>query len=557
MPQGKTYSLWKEELHGVSEGLKTTFRLLTETENEAAVWVLIPALDSPNVSIREEALAAILKRRSPAGHREILRRLHLADERAKEIIGQHHVYMAQAMREAILGNDAQLCLNACTAAVWSCHYDVIPALLAVLENQDNPNAPAAAKTLMQLVDLLYTELAGSPQAASHRNVSLIRNRVVGDLEQSVARYGKHRRREILDAFLLLVHRDNATLKQILMDPHHAAFVPVVEALSKSPAGGVIRLLLSFLEDTHAPSVTLVTIAKRADARFVEHLLHAIGAEPSLIAKQNLKRITSINWVHNQRAMLDEFDDVAQHGAVKLVMNSGIPRKLAFAVVDHLLRYGGVGGRRAAAEALQAFVGSEANALALQTLHDEAPEVQAHILRQLRSRGIPGALLHLVAMVDSPHAVVREAASESLAEFTFKRFLAAFDMLDDEVRQSTGQLVKKIDPETIPLLEGELVAQVRSRRLRGLLIAQAIDAVPQVEAAVVRLLYDEDHLVRAQAAEALAQTTSPASLDVLQEAAIRDHSPLVQAAARKSLNQRAELVTWAVPSPGATDEEAVP
>ena len=59
----------------MSEGLKTTFRLLSETENEAAIWVLIPALDSPNVSIREEALAAILKRRSPAGHREILRRL--------------------------------------------------------------------------------------------------------------------------------------------------------------------------------------------------------------------------------------------------------------------------------------------------------------------------------------------------------------------------------------------------------------------------------------------------------------------------------------------------
>jgi HEAT repeat protein len=540
----------------VSEGLTTTFRLLSETENEAAIWVLIPALDSPNVSIREEALAAILKRRSPAGHREILRRLHLADERAKDIIGRHHLHMTQAMREAILGNDSQLCVNACTAAVWSYHYDVIPALLNVLENRDNPNAPAAAKTLMQLVELLYAEMAGPPQAVRHRNVSLIRNRVIGDLEQSVGRYGKHRRREILDAFLLLVHRDNATLKQILMDPHHAAFVPVVEALSKSPSGGVIRLLLSFLDDVHAPSVTLVTFAKRTDARFVEHLLHAIGTEPSLVVKQNLKRITSINWLHNQLAMLDDVDDLAQQGAVKLVMNSGIPRKVAFAVVNHLLRYGKVGGRRAAAEALQAFGGAEANGLALEALQDEDPLVQAHILRQLRSRGIPGALPQLVAMIDSPHAVVREAVSESLAEFSFKRFLAAFDMLDDEVRLSTGLLVKKIDPQTIPLLEAELVAQVRSRRMRGLLIAQALDAVPQVEASVVRLLYDEDHLVRAQAAEALAQATSPASLDVLQETALRDHNSLVQAAARKSLNQRAELAAWVTTPSSESDEEGV-
>ena len=39
------------------------------------------------------------------------------------------------------------------------------------------------------------------------------------------------------------------------------------------------------------------------------------------------------------------------------------------------------------------------------------------------------------MVDSPHAVVRKAARESLAEFSFRRYLAAFDMLDEEVRQA--------------------------------------------------------------------------------------------------------------------------
>lgn len=540
----------------MNDGLKTTIRLLSETDNEAAVWVLLSALDSPNAAIREEALGAILKRRSPAAHREILRRLHLADERTKEIIGRHHARMTQAMRDALLGNDSPLCTNACMAAVWFRHYDLIPALITVTENQNSPNSSLASKTLTQLVELLYTELAESPPISRHRNVSLTRNRVVGDLEHSVARFGRHRRRAIIDAFMLLVHRDNATLKQILMDPHHAAFVTIVEAMAKSSAGGVIRLLLSFLEDVHAPSVTLVTIAKRADRRFVAYLLHAIGAEPSLIVRQNLKRITSINWLQNELSLLDELDGQAQQGAVKLVMNTGIPRKQAFTVVSHLLQHGQTGGRRAAAEALRAFSGAEANALALLALQDEDPDVQAHILVQLRSRGIPGALPHLVEMVDSPHAIVRNAARESLAEFSFKRFLAAFDMLDDEVRQSTGMLVKKIDSQTLPSLEAELVSQVRSRRVRAIAIAQAIDAVPSVEALVVRLLYDEDHLVRAQAAAALARATSPASLDTLQELALNDQSPTVRTAARKSLNERAGLSAWTSFPSGAPDEEVV-
>ena len=36
-----------------------------------------------------------------------------------------------------------------------------------------------------------------------------------------------------------------------------------------------------------------------------------------------------------------------------------------------------------------------------------------------------------------HALVRKAARKSLAEFNFPRFLAAFDMLDEDVRPFTG------------------------------------------------------------------------------------------------------------------------
>ena len=44
---------------------------------------------------------------------------------------------------------------------------------------------------------------------------MIRRQVVGSLEPAVQRYGQHKRREVIEAFLLLANRDNATLKQIL------------------------------------------------------------------------------------------------------------------------------------------------------------------------------------------------------------------------------------------------------------------------------------------------------------------------------------------------------
>ena len=93
-------------------------------------------------------------------------------------------------------------------------------------------------------------------------------------------------------------------------------------------------------------------------------------------------------------------------------------------------------------------------------------MQANALRQLRTRGIPGALTRLVDMMESPHEVVRRAVRESLAEFNFKRFLAAYDMLDDEVRRSTGAMVRKIDPEATPQLQRGIDREIANAAAAG-------------------------------------------------------------------------------------------
>jgi HEAT repeat protein len=181
------------------------------------------------------------------------------------------------------------------------------------------------------------------------------------------------------------------------------------------------------------------------------------------------------------------------------------------------------------------MGSEANALAMRALADPDPQVQANIIPQLRGRGIPGVLPNLLEFVESPYAVVRKAARDSLSEFSFKRFVAAFDMLDEEVRRSTGLLVKKIDPQTVLLLNDELKSPIRTRRLRGLTIARTIDVVESIEGAVIEMLADEDHLVRAEAAAALAKAATSAGRTALSQA-LTDSSEVVRQAAQRSLQE---------------------
>ncbi len=523
----------------MSQGLGTTLELLGHTLNEAAVRVLLPALDSPRVAIREGALEAILARRSPAGHRELVSRLHAVDEPSRQIIRRHSSRLTQALRDAILGEECQSFSNACRAAVWFREYDLVPALIHVGEDPSSPRAEPAARTMLELVKLLADELAGPLKGAGLRDREILRRHAVELLERSVEGFAGHHRREIVDAFVLLIKRDNAVLRKVLNDSHHTAFRTLVDVFLKSPSPSVIGLLLGFLHDPRAPVAVLSVVSKRQDLRLVRLLLREIERESSNALVNNLKRVRSIAWLPIADRMLDELEEAGQPAVVKLAMDSGIPRAAAFATVKRVLLHGGAEGRRAASKALEAFNGAEANSLATQALNDEDPQVQANVLMQLRHRGILGALPWLVQKVDSPHAVVREAVRASLDEFSFQRFLAAFDMLDEEVRHSTGTLVKKVDHRTIPQLRAELESPAGTRRLRALAIARIIDAVPPLEETIVRLLRDEDHMVRAGAARALAYGETLASRGALQEA-LHDRSAAVQEAARRSIRDRIEF-----------------
>lgn len=527
----------------MSEGLKTTLELLTKSRNEAATRALIPALDSRRWPIQSAALRALLDRHSAAAQREILKRMHTVDGRWRGIIEQRPGRMLDALREAILGRDAQLYENACTAILWQREYSLIGALVPALEDANNPNADRAAQTVLELAELLYEELAAPRDYGNRRDPQVVRRNVIGSLEPSVRRFSQHKRREVLDAFSILVHRENATLKQILMEPHHGTYLPLLDALAESQHGGVSRLILSYLDDPRPPLAVLNVLARRSDRKFLEHLLDKVGEESSAVAQQNLKRIDQFPWLDLEGTALDHLDELGQQHAMKLLLWSGVNRAHVFQVIEHLLGKGKPLGRRAATAALAEFSGPEADILALAALGDADPEVQAQAARQLRHRGIPGALQHLIDLLDCPHEVVQQAARENLGEFTFPRFMAAYDTLDERARHSTGLLVRKVDLETVPLLVKELHSPARTRRLRAIDVANTIGVVSEVEAEIIELLGDEDYVVRIEAATALAQSVTPTVRSAL-ERALADSSVLVQEAAERSLQRFSEPIDFA-------------
>jgi hypothetical protein len=284
----------------MSSGLAATFDLLATTPNQAAVPVLVAALDAPRQELRDQALDALLRRRSPPAELEILSRWKSLTQRWKTRVADCFGWLSGAIRQSLLHGDSEHYQCACQAAIDTRDYDQIPLLVAAAENKSHPHSPLATATVLELAELLAEELNGPRDYRIRRDPALQRQHVLGSLERTAGQFSQHGRRELIEAFVLLADRENASLKAILQSPNDRSFAPLIEVLVQSSRPAAMRLLLSCLDDAHAPLAALHALALRRDVSFLRHLVRKIGAEPARIVSMNLKRIESIpgssnNW----------------------------------------------------------------------------------------------------------------------------------------------------------------------------------------------------------------------------------------------------------------------
>ena len=518
-----------------SEGLQETFHLLARTENRAALELLLAALDSPHEGSRHGALRALLARPSPEGHREILRRLPKMDEACRAIVNERPDRLVRAVNAALEDANPRQVEIACDTIVTYRLYDALPALVRELIESEDAPAGLLAQSALKLIEAYYAELSGAAQPRNPKNQDALRHRLTTSLEDAARKFYRHERTEIIEAFLMVAKAKNVTLYRMLQRSSDSCHQPIVDLLADSSRGGIIRLLLGFLDDPQMPQVVVDVIAGRTDLRFVDHLLKSVGSRPSKLVSRSLLRFRSFAWMNSDGLPLDQLDGAAQAGVVRLLVHSAMKRPQVLRMLGLLLDQGKPQGRRAAAAALEGFQGPESDGLIVLAIHDDDPKVCAPLIPLLRPRSIPGALMILIRMVDSPSDEIHEALRKALPEFSFRQLMINFELLPDSLQSTAAHLVRKIDTDIRDKLTHEMQSPSRVRRRRAVLAAEAMGMARPVEALLIGLLTDEDHLVRVAAAEALANCQSAPSWEALRDA-LFDRSVSVQQAAGHSLER---------------------
>jgi HEAT repeat protein len=518
----------------VTTPLQTTFEVLTSSRNDAAKSVLTSALENSEGANYEAALKALVSRRNRAGHLAVLSRWHLLSEPHREMVREGRGKMSAGLRDAVLSEDDQVFRNACEVVEQFGEFDLVSTLVTLAENKGHQHASQATALVLRMVSLLSEMVHGRSDPNDRRDPNAMRSHLLECLERSVERFRDHHRTELIEAFVVLGGSSSELLRAIIEDPHHACYLTVVHTLSTSESTTVVKLLMGFLKVEHASLASLTLISKRSDDVFITHLLQFVGTQLTEKVKKNLGRIRNFAWLKDPQRDLTNFAEQNQALCVKLLAHSGIDQEHLLELLEKLLKGGEPAGREAACLTLQSLPGDRPNQLVLEAVHDPDPRVQAAAARQLRERRVTGAMGLLIKLIDSPHELVRAAARESLTEYSLETFLQQYDSLNDESRRSTGALVCKVDTQIRLKLAVEMKSTLRKNRLRAIEIAELTGLVTDLADRLIERLEDEDHLVRAAAADALQFCPTAEVQEALQHAAA-DRSSAVQNAAKSSLS----------------------
>lgn len=501
--------------------------------------MLVTALDHPDRAVSEGAFTALLRRKSAEGLEAIVRRWHMLSDRWKHLAAQRPGVLTAALRSAFRDNDEQQVRNAADAAVFLADYDLATLFSQSVSDASLLRRRVAAEAVLKLSETLYEELHGEPSnTPGRRDPERVREFVVGSLEIPLTSFKEHRFREVLEAFLLLAPRESATLRHLLQDAQEPSHEPLCDQLLRSTRPGVVRLLLSMLDDPHAPLAPLKIIGRRCDVGFFRQLCRKLAEDSSPHVATNLGRVDSLAWLENDKLpLLNSLGEPEQPGAAVLVLRARIGPDEKLRVLEQLLHQGQPLGRHAAARALFEIYGDQADWLVLELIKDDCPLVQAEAARRLRGCDLPDAVGMLIDLLDSPHEIVQEAAREALAEFKLPRFLLAFDGLSESARVSTGQLVKRVDQDLIPQLQAELAVPGRVRRLRALQVVGVLKLARHFTTILQQHCHDEAPAVRLEAIRLLGQCDGVEVRRTLRQL-LSDQSPAVQQAAEQSLQESA-------------------
>ena len=178
-------------LPSTMQGLDLTFETLGKSRNEAAIDVLIAALDDPDSGQRQRALKALISRSEPRAPELLLSQWSKLGEEGIDVLRSRKGWINAAIEKA-LRQDSLEAIEATESLVLT---SVLPSLILLAESAASHTfRRRASDAVIKTVEPLGTE------ARCDRDQISVRGPVIARLADSLSRFSMHRNEELVAAF---------------------------------------------------------------------------------------------------------------------------------------------------------------------------------------------------------------------------------------------------------------------------------------------------------------------------------------------------------------------
>lgn len=508
-------------------GLEATFETLKMTRNEAAIDVLIAALDDENSGTRRAALAAISARPEKRTSELVLANWKKLREAEVNSLMPRKKWITPAVTAALERNNDHLEL-AMDAAESLEIFEVLPKLIMLAESSVSDTLKQRATGIV----LTLVEPLGM-KARKDRDQATVRKPARSQLVESISRFSMHRNHELIDAFLAISEWGDGDLRRCLSGESKTQ-QRICERLLQSKHPSVINLLAGFIRRRKIDPQIAELIHSREDREFRDALLETITADPSTTVLRNLRELGIPKSLRGGEAILDDIEPKHRAAATHtyIAANEDLIDMLHF--ITGSVQRGGEGVNTAAAfgmtqcevpqaelwmrAALPVADGNEQKILA---------DPNAHLLQRL------------IELLNHPDPALVNSVRLVLKPLHADQMLGHFESLRTRSRRRLGSIVQRIDPNTIERVRDALRHPVLNHRLQAIAMADALAAVDSLSDSFERITQQDHQEARAQAAEVMGSATGKRTLELLQKMTELPDCP-VKDVAIKSLQKRQKV-----------------
>ncbi len=519
--------------------LKKTFDFLAAAGNPFAPQVLAAALEVDDAEISSRAVSALLKRGDNQGFIELIRRYESFPPEVQTQINKTGERMEAALQEIVQSSDNELCRVALQLIERAEVFSLANSLIKQAQS-DEAFAEAAMKTVLVLADRLYERLSADQSAKQSDEKPGARNRtrqsllkaLVTELEKAI---GGPFLKIRLEALLIVGSPEDAAIRDLFAadafpEPRELMWT----LMQSSTHAGVMQYLVAALSRRSADDRLLAVFQGRRDAEFALHLLRALPRRLSSSAMENLRRLKRLGWIDVANPQLEWVPPGLQGRLVDVIAALGLQQTEKLNLLQWVIRNGSIAGRIAAVSVLSSMNIDSVESAVLGGLDSEDVDVQAWATSQLREANVPEAFTMLVERLDSEIPEVQKAAREELESFDLQLMLGLFDQLRPEICRRAGELMFKIHPEAVTDLVGELNNPMRRKKERAIRGTRAMGLQRHVTDTLVKLLNDDDLMIRRGVIDALSDVPSSEVRAELVRL-LDDESPRIREAAAAALN----------------------